>query len=217
MEGHKEAMYRRDRGKLGPPPAWLRPSLIKTLYLNPVPSGSGAEITPRSFDQRKIGDSLGGGKEAGVSRTSPVFDVEPVEPCVREKFATPLSEIIRTRSARTGSTGSVFRQHSVGVQIGTSGTSSFLMVTYCSVPQCTSRKAPGVSFHRYPKTSWLRKAWVFRLRTDKTPSTTAVVCSKHFQEQDFVYPVYKSDSVHEPSRASTRREAIARGIGETAA
>ncbi|KAM7294443.1 zinc finger protein 260 isoform X1 [Ixodes scapularis] len=66
------------------------------------------------------------------------------------------------------------------------------MVTYCSVPKCTSRNAPGVSFHRYPKTPWLRKAWVFKLRTGKTPSTTAVVCSKHFQEQDFVYPVYKS-------------------------
>lgn len=91
-----------------------------------------------------------------------------------------------TRSARTAPP---LRIVVLGVRIGTS---SFLMVTYCSVPKCTSRNAPGVSFHRYPKTPWLRKAWVFKLRTGKTPSTTAVVCSKHFQEQDFVYPVYKS-------------------------
>lgn len=26
----------------------------------------------------------------------------------------------------------------------------------------------------------------------KAPSTSAVVCRKHFEEQDFVYPVYKA-------------------------
>ncbi|KAG0420682.1 hypothetical protein HPB47_003353 [Ixodes persulcatus] len=49
------------RGKLGLPPGWLRPK-VSTLS----PSGSGAGVTPTRFDQRKIGDPLGGGKRRGL-------------------------------------------------------------------------------------------------------------------------------------------------------
>ncbi|KAM7297997.1 uncharacterized protein ISCGN_023148 [Ixodes scapularis] len=33
---------------------------------------------------------------------------------------------------------------------------------------------------------------MIKLRMEKAPSASIVVCSKHFDEQDFVYPVYKS-------------------------
>lgn len=66
------------------------------------------------------------------------------------------------------------------------------MVAFCSVPQCKSRKEPGISFHLYPKPSRLKKAWLIKLRMGKPAPKYALVCSKHFQEEDFVYPVYKA-------------------------
>ncbi|XP_077484099.1 uncharacterized protein LOC144094082 [Amblyomma americanum] len=66
------------------------------------------------------------------------------------------------------------------------------MVTYCSVPQCKSRNEAGVSFHFYPKSSKMKKAWMIKLKMGKQPSASAVVCSKYFKEEDFVYPVYKT-------------------------
>nr|XP_054921717.1 uncharacterized protein LOC126521601 [Dermacentor andersoni] len=66
------------------------------------------------------------------------------------------------------------------------------MVTYCSVPQRKSRKDDGVSFHFYPKSTKLKKVWLIKFRMGKLPSKHAVVCSKHFREEDFVYPAYKT-------------------------
>lgn len=43
----------------------------------------------------------------------------------------------------------------------------------------------------YPKPSRLKKAWLIKLKMGKPALKYALVCSKHFQEEDFVYPVYK--------------------------
>ncbi|KAK8787416.1 hypothetical protein V5799_022808 [Amblyomma americanum] len=38
----------------------------------------------------------------------------------------------------------------------------------------------------------MKKAWMIKLKMGKQPSASAVVCSKHFKKEDFVYPVYKT-------------------------
>lgn len=67
--------------------------------------------------------------------------------------------------------------------------------TYCCVPQCNSRacKEPNLSFHRFPgetnsRNAKRRKEWIRVLRTGKKISNRMVVCSKHFQKQDYILP-----------------------------
>lgn len=64
------------------------------------------------------------------------------------------------------------------------------MVTYCSVPQCnTYHGEQGVSFYYYPTDKKLRKEWLIKLKMGKPNSRSSRVCSKHFTESDFVYPL----------------------------
>ncbi|XP_064464414.1 uncharacterized protein LOC135375688 [Ornithodoros turicata] len=61
------------------------------------------------------------------------------------------------------------------------------MVRYCSVPQCSTYCTEGgISLHRYPEEPNLRKQWLVRLRNGKEPSKYAMVCSRHFSEEDFI-------------------------------
>lgn len=63
------------------------------------------------------------------------------------------------------------------------------MVRYCSVPQCKAYATEtGVSFHAYPKEKKQRSAWLVKLRMGKPNTKNSKVCSKHFREEDFVYP-----------------------------
>ncbi|XP_037498655.1 zinc finger and SCAN domain-containing protein 5B [Rhipicephalus sanguineus] len=60
------------------------------------------------------------------------------------------------------------------------------MVRYCSVPQCrTYCTEPGISFHFYPTDAERRRVWLIVLRSGKTPSKYAMVCSKHFDDGAF--------------------------------
>uniref|UniRef100_A0A147BDZ2 THAP-type domain-containing protein n=1 Tax=Ixodes ricinus TaxID=34613 RepID=A0A147BDZ2_IXORI len=64
------------------------------------------------------------------------------------------------------------------------------MVTYCSVPQCnTYHGEQGVSFYYYPTDKKLRKEWLIKLKMGKPNTRSSRVCSKHFTESDFVYPL----------------------------
>ncbi|XP_040078088.3 uncharacterized protein LOC120849882 [Ixodes scapularis] len=64
------------------------------------------------------------------------------------------------------------------------------MVVYCSVPQCnTYHGETGASFYYYPRDRKVRKEWLTKLKMGKTNSKSSRVCSKHFDESDFVYPV----------------------------
>lgn len=64
---------------------------------------------------------------------------------------------------------------------------------YCSVPFCTSArwKSPDISFHRFPNAytdAKRRELWVEKVRLGKPASSTMVICSRHFQPQDFFLP-----------------------------
>lgn len=64
------------------------------------------------------------------------------------------------------------------------------MVVYCSVPQCnTYHGETGTSFYYYPRDRKARKEWLVRLKMSKANTKSSRVCSKHFDESDFVYPV----------------------------
>ncbi|XP_075735823.1 peroxynitrite isomerase THAP4-like isoform X2 [Rhipicephalus microplus] len=46
----------------------------------------------------------------------------------------------------------------------------------------------GISFHAFPKSAKLRKLWVIAVRREKwEPSSRSVLCSAHFQDDDFVH------------------------------
>ncbi|XP_037507363.2 peroxynitrite isomerase THAP4 [Rhipicephalus sanguineus] len=58
----------------------------------------------------------------------------------------------------------------------------------CSVPQCTNRAIFGkVSLHRFPKEKKRRKLWTIKLRIGKQVSKEMVVCSEHFNKDDFFW------------------------------
>ncbi|CAH1640847.1 unnamed protein product [Spodoptera littoralis] len=60
----------------------------------------------------------------------------------------------------------------------------------CSAYRCdsvTSKKIPGITFHRFPKDEKLKKAWVDNMQLQFQPQPTSVLCSKHFEEH-FIDP-----------------------------
>lgn len=65
---------------------------------------------------------------------------------------------------------------------------------HCCVPCCTNRrsKCPGVSFHLFPKAEPLRKQWIVAIKRDEgchfQVTSSTVVCSAHFQANDFYVP-----------------------------
>ncbi|XP_039448830.1 uncharacterized protein LOC120427948 [Culex pipiens pallens] len=65
----------------------------------------------------------------------------------------------------------------------------------CVVPSCLQKREPGISFHQFPdrkKDPARFQYWLDALRLEKTPSTTAKICSKHFNIEDF-HPIKLSD------------------------
>ncbi|XP_065287340.1 peroxynitrite isomerase THAP4-like [Dermacentor albipictus] len=63
---------------------------------------------------------------------------------------------------------------------------------HCSVPYCTSTrwKSHELSFHRFPKVNEAkrRQLWIQKLRMGKPVTPTMVVCSRHFQPDDYFFP-----------------------------
>ncbi|KAM4744106.1 THAP domain-containing protein 6-like [Anableps anableps] len=61
----------------------------------------------------------------------------------------------------------------------------------CAALDCTRRctvqsRTSGITFHRFPKESGLRKRWVKALRRKGfSPNTSTRICSEHFKEEDF--------------------------------
>lgn len=58
----------------------------------------------------------------------------------------------------------------------------------CCIPQCSNRALPGTtSLHCFPKDKKERKLWTIKLRIGKPVSDTMVVCSDHFEKDDFFW------------------------------
>lgn len=60
--------------------------------------------------------------------------------------------------------------------------------TTCAVADCKNIAVSGtpLSFHRFPRDSKTRKAWIVRCkRGDKLNPTTARICSEHFKPEDY--------------------------------
>ncbi|XP_050707935.1 THAP domain-containing protein 6-like [Eriocheir sinensis] len=57
----------------------------------------------------------------------------------------------------------------------------------CSAYGCTKRDRSGsTSFHRFPRDEVLRRKWILATRRlNFNPSRSAVLCSRHFVEEDF--------------------------------
>jgi len=65
------------------------------------------------------------------------------------------------------------------------------MPCFCCAFGCRSRyfSGCGKSFHRLPKETTLRQAWVARIsRADWCPVKTSVLCSDHFTADCFIEP-----------------------------
>lgn len=64
---------------------------------------------------------------------------------------------------------------------------SFRVMPACAAYGCTQRKYNvGVTFHRFPSKPELRLLWIKAVhRENFIPSKSAVLCSKHFCEEDF--------------------------------
>ncbi|KAL1468271.1 hypothetical protein MTO96_041598 [Rhipicephalus appendiculatus] len=76
----------------------------------------------------------------------------------------------------------------------------------CSVSQCTNRAIYGkVSLHRFPKEKKRRKLWTIKLRIGKEVSKEMVVCSEHFEKDDFFWG--HLDEL-EPLRRRLKRNAV---------
>lgn len=64
----------------------------------------------------------------------------------------------------------------------------FFKMPHCMVPGCTnnSRNAKGVSYHRIPRDSRLRQAWMARIRRVNPRNVDhSFVCSSHFTPDCF--------------------------------
>ncbi|XP_047218676.1 THAP domain-containing protein 6-like [Girardinichthys multiradiatus] len=61
----------------------------------------------------------------------------------------------------------------------------------CAALDCTKRftvqtRSSGITFHRFPKESGMKKRWVKALRRKGfSPSTASRICSEHFKQEDF--------------------------------
>lgn len=60
------------------------------------------------------------------------------------------------------------------------------MVRYCCVPQCKNKHAKGLKLHRFPQNIDLKKKWIVAIKSGKKHSASAVVCSDHFCESDYL-------------------------------
>ena len=76
------------------------------------------------------------------------------------------------------------------------------MPHHCAVPGCTSnsKTSVGVSFHKFPADSGVRRVWIRNIRRDERKGTWQInsstrVCSLHFTE----------DSYHDASRKRERK------------
>jgi len=62
----------------------------------------------------------------------------------------------------------------------------------CAIATCAQtgnsiKKSPEVSFHRFPKAKAAAKIWLQKCkRKDKVSLQTAVICSLHFNPEDFI-------------------------------
>lgn len=56
---------------------------------------------------------------------------------------------------------------------------------FCSVPQCSNYRSATVSMHFFPKDFALKKRWAVALRIGKAVTSGMMVCSDHFQRNDF--------------------------------
>ncbi|VEN52661.1 unnamed protein product [Callosobruchus maculatus] len=66
------------------------------------------------------------------------------------------------------------------------------MVNSCSAFNCTARyiKGGNLKFHCFPKDAALREKWIRAVRRkDFEPGSRAVLCSKHFEDSDYVQTV----------------------------
>ncbi|CAH1982674.1 unnamed protein product [Acanthoscelides obtectus] len=62
------------------------------------------------------------------------------------------------------------------------------MVESCSAVNCCNspRKVVKMKFHRIPTDPNMRKLWLHAIRRENfTPSTTRVICEKHFTPEDY--------------------------------
>ncbi|XP_015240287.1 PREDICTED: THAP domain-containing protein 6-like [Cyprinodon variegatus] len=61
----------------------------------------------------------------------------------------------------------------------------------CAAINCQKRftvetRAAGITFHRFPKESSMKKQWIRAVRRkDFTPSNASRICSEHFKPEDF--------------------------------
>ena len=77
------------------------------------------------------------------------------------------------------------------------------MPKYCSVYGCNSasNSNPELSFFQYPKDPNFLKAWVRRVRRDGfIPTSTSLICSKHFNEDDFTVAKTDTPSIFKKKR-----------------
>jgi hypothetical protein len=59
---------------------------------------------------------------------------------------------------------------------------------YCSVPQCSTTKVNGISYHLFPNEKRLQKAWQTVLKIGKPVSKYMCVCSLHFEQDAYILP-----------------------------
>ncbi|CAH1993452.1 unnamed protein product [Acanthoscelides obtectus] len=67
------------------------------------------------------------------------------------------------------------------------------MVESCSAVNCCNRRRKDVKmkFHRIPRDPNMRKLWLNAIRRENfTPSTTTVICEKHFTPEDYEVSVH---------------------------
>ncbi|XP_077268021.1 uncharacterized protein LOC143900484 isoform X2 [Temnothorax americanus] len=65
------------------------------------------------------------------------------------------------------------------------------MVCYCYICKTEQGEEGNVSFHRLPKNVEVRAKWFSIIGCTLRPTST--ICSKHFQESDFIYKIYGND------------------------
>ena len=59
---------------------------------------------------------------------------------------------------------------------------------FCLVPQCTSRKAPSIFFHKIPDNAEKKKEWGKKFKIGKAIIKYMMVCTKYFQKSDYIFP-----------------------------
>ena len=82
----------------------------------------------------------------------------------------------------------------------------------CVAAGCNTTSSMGYSLHSFPKDETLRRKWVSAVKLQRSnwdgPSSSSLLCSKHFKEECFVIGVRFCDALEIPAQKRLKTDAL---------